>query len=134
MKTILCYGDSNTWGMVPMVSLTSSARHIQADRWPSSVQARLGASFQIIAEGLNGRTTVFDDPIDGAHENGRSYLLPFLESHAPSDAVIIILGTNDLKSASTSRPMMSRPEGANWHGWSRPRCAGRTGCSRGCSC
>jgi lysophospholipase L1-like esterase len=98
MKTILCFGDSNTWGMVPMASLASSARHAQADRWPSSVQARLGASYQVIAEGLNGRTTVFDDPIDGAHKNGRTYLLPCLESHAPLDAVIIMLGTNDLKS------------------------------------
>lgn len=98
MKTILCFGDSNTWGMVPMVSLTSSARHAFADRWPSSAQARLGASYQVIAEGLNGRTTVFDDPIDGAHKNGRTYLLPCLESHAPLDAVIIMLGTNDLKS------------------------------------
>jgi lysophospholipase L1-like esterase len=98
MKTILCFGDSNTWGMAPMTSLTSSIRHALADRWPSVLQERLGPSFQVIAEGLNGRTTVFDDPIDGAHKNGRTYLLPCLESHAPLDAVIIMLGTNDLQS------------------------------------
>jgi len=97
MTTILCYGDSNTWGMVPMNSLTSAARHARMGRWPSAVQDRLGASATIIAEGLNGRTTVFDDPIDGAHKNGRTYLLPCLESHAPLDLVIIMLGTNDLK-------------------------------------
>ncbi len=98
MKTILCYGDSNTWGMTPMTSLDSSDRHPRADRWPSVVQARLGTDYQVIAEGLNGRTTVFDDPIDGAHKNGRTYLRPCLESHAPLDAVVIMLGSNDLKS------------------------------------
>jgi lysophospholipase L1-like esterase len=62
------------------------------------MQDKLGASFSTVAEGLNGRTTVFDDPIDGSHKNGRTYLLPCLESHAPLDLVIIMLGTNDLKS------------------------------------
>jgi lysophospholipase L1-like esterase len=98
MKTILCFGDSNTWGMVPMTSQTDSDRHPWSDRWPSVLQERLGPSFQVIAEGLNGRTTVFDDPIDGAHKNGRRYLPPCLETHAPLDAVIIMLGTNDLQS------------------------------------
>jgi lysophospholipase L1-like esterase len=98
MKSILCYGDSNTWGMVPMTSLESSTRHPPADRWPRVLQERLGSSFSVIDEGLNGRTTVFDDPIDGRHKNGRTYLLPCLESHAPLNLVIIMLGTNDLKS------------------------------------
>jgi hypothetical protein len=102
MKTILCFGDSNTWGMAPIASLTASARHAVADRWPNSLQERLGASYQVIAEGLDGRTTVFDDPIDGAHKNRRTYLLPCLESHAPLDALIITLGTNDLRSAAIS--------------------------------
>lgn len=98
MKNILCYGDSNTWGMVPMATVTSAERHRQHDRWPSVLANQLGPAFGVIAEGLNGRTTVFDDPIDGAHKNGRTYLLPCLESHAPLDLVIIMLGTNDLKS------------------------------------
>jgi len=98
MKTILCFGDSITWGMVPMTSVADSDRHPPADRWPSVLQDRLGADFRVVPEGQNGRTTVFDDPIDGAHKNGRTYLLPCLESHAPLDAVIIMLGTNDLKS------------------------------------
>lgn len=97
MTAILCYGDSNTWGMVPMTSLIGATRHAWTDRWPSVMQEKLGESVIIIAEGLNGRTTVFDDPIDGAHKNGRTHLLPCLESHAPLDLVIIMLGTNDLK-------------------------------------
>jgi lysophospholipase L1-like esterase len=80
-----------------MTSLTVATRHAWMDRWPNVVQNKLGESVSIIAEGLNGRTTVFDDPIDGAHKNGRTFLLPCLESHAPLDLVIIMLGTNDLK-------------------------------------
>lgn len=59
--------------------------------------AALGRDFAVVAEGLGGRTTVFDDPIDGAHLNGLSYLRPCLASHKPLDLVIIMLGTNDLK-------------------------------------
>ena len=39
----------------------------------------------------------YDDPIEGAHKNGRTYLRPCLESHSPLDLVIVMLGTNDLK-------------------------------------
>jgi lysophospholipase L1-like esterase len=48
-------------------------------------------------KGLNGRTTVLDDPIEGANRNGLGYLVPCLESHAPVDLVVLMLGTNDLK-------------------------------------
>ena len=51
----------------------------------------------MIEEGLSGRTTVWDDPVEGLHKNGRNYLLPCLESHQPIDLVILMLGTNDLK-------------------------------------
>jgi lysophospholipase L1-like esterase len=98
LKTILCYGDSNTWGMVPMTTLTSASRHTPSDRWPRVMQHKLGPAYAVIEEGLNGRTTVFDDPIDGSHKNGLTCFLPCLESHAPLDLVIIMLGSNDLKS------------------------------------
>lgn len=61
------------------------------------MKAALGAGWHIIEEGLSGRTTVHDDPIEGAHKNGRTYLRPCLQSHAPLDLIIIMLGTNDLK-------------------------------------
>lgn len=51
----------------------------------------------MVEEGLSGRTTVRDDPIEGPIKNGRTYLRPCLMSHAPLDLVIIMLGTNDLK-------------------------------------
>lgn len=57
----------------------------------------LGAGWDVIAEGLPARTTVLDDPVDGAHFSGLSYLLPCLLSHNPLDYVVLMLGTNDLK-------------------------------------
>jgi len=92
MKTIVCFGDSNTWGYDP----AASSRHPHDRRWTGVLQSELGAEYRIIEEGLNGRTTTVDDPIHD-HRNGRTYLPPCLESHAPFDLVTIMLGTNDLK-------------------------------------
>jgi lysophospholipase L1-like esterase len=94
MKSVLCYGDSNTWGYIP----GSGERYPLDQRWPGVLQAALGPDFRILEEGLNSRTTVVDDPIrGGAVKNGLTYLRPCLESHAPLDLVILLLGTNDLK-------------------------------------
>jgi len=97
VKRILCYGDSNTHGTKPMRDQNDVARFASHERWPGIVAAELGAGFEIIEEGLPGRTTVHDDPIEGIHKNGKTYLLPCLESHWPLDVVIIALGVNDLK-------------------------------------
>jgi len=92
MKTILCFGDSNTWGWDPV----SQDRYARDDRWTGVLRQTLGDEHLIIEEGLNGRTTVWDDPIEG-YKNGQAYLIPCLETHRPLDLVIIMLGTNDLK-------------------------------------
>ena len=92
MKTVLCYGDSNTWGCDP----ASGERLPHNVRWTGVLQARLGSGYRVVEEGLNGRTTNLDDSIE-LHRNGLTYLEPCLESHAPVDAVTIMLGTNDLK-------------------------------------
>ncbi len=92
MKTILCFGDSNTWGWNPH----TQSRYDLHERWPGVLRDELGAGYWVIEEGQNGRTTVWDDPIEG-HKNGAAYLPACLESHAPLDLVIIMLGTNDLK-------------------------------------
>ena len=93
MKTVLCYGDSNTWGSVP----AETTRYDIHTRWPGVMRDLLGEGYWIIEEGLPGRTTSFDDPVEGAHKNGMTYLYPCLESHNPLDLVIIMLGTNNLK-------------------------------------
>jgi lysophospholipase L1-like esterase len=92
MLTILCYGDSNTWGCDP----TRAERLDRFTRWPGVVQQEFAGQATILEEGLGSRTTNLDDPFYEG-KNGRSYLIAFLESHAPIDAVAIMLGTNDLK-------------------------------------
>jgi len=99
MKTILCYGDSLTWGY----DAESAGRHAYEDRWPSVLQARLGGDARVIAEGLNGRTTIFDDLASGANRNGARILPTVLTTHSPLDLVIIMLGSNDLKPAICGR-------------------------------
>lgn len=94
-KTVLCYGDSNTFGAATVDR--PDGRYGPDERWPGVVAAQLGGGWRVIEEGLNGRTTVRDDPIEGAFRNGKSYLLPCLLTHMPLDAVVIMLGTNDLK-------------------------------------
>jgi lysophospholipase L1-like esterase len=91
---VLCYGDSNTYGR----DANTKGRLERAVRWPGVLQSTLGSDYFVIEEGLNGRTTVWDDPVRGhAKRNGSKYLLPCLESHSPIDLVIIMLGTNDCK-------------------------------------
>jgi lysophospholipase L1-like esterase len=97
MKTVLCYGDSNTWGAVPMASWDDARRYTLAERWTGVMQAQLGSGFQVIAEGLPGRTTAIEDPVEGAHLSGLAHFRPCLESHRPLDLVVIMLGTNDFK-------------------------------------
>lgn len=92
MTTILCYGDSNTWGYTP----GSGERYARDRRWTGVLQRCLGEEFTVIEEGLNSRTTVLDDPTK-PFKNGKDYLVPCLDSHAPLDLMILMLGTNDLK-------------------------------------
>ena len=93
MRTVLCYGDSNTWGSDP----ETGERFAPEVRWPGVLARGLGDGSRVIEEGLPGRTTVRDDPIEGAHKNGRAYLRACLESHRTLDLVTVMLGTNDLK-------------------------------------
>ena len=92
MKRIMCFGDSNTWGAIP----NDSERYPQEVRWTGVLARELGEGYQIIEEGHNGRTTVFTDPIE-RRMAGIDYFYPCLESQVPLDLVIIMLGTNDLK-------------------------------------
>ena len=97
MKTILAYGDSNTWGAVPQPARGAGGRFAPEVRWPGVCRAALGGEAWVVEEGLNGRTTCVDDPVEGRHKNGQRLLLPLLETHAPLDLVVVMLGTNDLK-------------------------------------
>ena len=92
-KTILCFGDSNTWGANPKDGL----RYPRSIRWPSALQKLLGNSYEVISEGLCGRTLVASDPAT-PHRAGITHLRAILESASPVSLVIIMLGTNDIKS------------------------------------
>lgn len=93
MKTILCFGDSLTWGY----DAQSAGRHSFENRWPSRLAAGLGEGHVVVAEGLNGRTTAFDDQTSPAERNGAKALPMLLGTHQPIDLVVVLLGTNDLK-------------------------------------
>ena len=93
MPTVLCYGDSNTHGSPALADISVNARLVRP--WPA-VLAEL-SGWKVIAEGLPGRTTVHNDPVEGVHKNGLAHLPVSLESHRPLDVVAILLGTNDLK-------------------------------------
>lgn len=78
MRTVVCFGDSNTWGTVPG---GNDSRFARAVRWPGVLQETLGRTWHVIEEGLPGRTTVHDNPLV-PFRSGRDYLIPCLESTA----------------------------------------------------
>ncbi|MCD7808597.1 MAG: SGNH/GDSL hydrolase family protein [Erysipelotrichaceae bacterium] len=88
---IMCYGDSNTYGMNPL----DGSRYDENIRWPKVLQDILGNNYEIIEEGQNGRTTIYDD--EKPNRNGMKDLIPCLNKNKPIDIVILMLGTNDLK-------------------------------------
>ncbi len=92
MKTILCFGDSNTWGY----NAATGGRHPYDVRWTGLLQQTLSAQARVIEEGLNGRTTTFEEPFRTGRD-GSALLGPLLESHSPLDLLIISLGANDFK-------------------------------------
>ena len=92
MKTIVCYGDSNTYGYNP----ENGFRYEYEERWTTILQKELKDSAIVIPEGLNGRTTSFEDELRPGR-NGATYLDPCLHSHGPIDLVVLMLGTNDCK-------------------------------------
>ena len=94
MKRILAFGDSNTWGYDP----ATRERYNKTVRWTGLLQEALGNDAIILEEGLCGRTTAFDDE-SRMGRNGFAALLAILKAVEPIDAAIIMLGTNDCKSA-----------------------------------
>ncbi len=93
MKTsILCFGDSNTYGYDP----ETAGRYSEEIRWPKVLGMLLGDEYEIFEEGQNGRTIANADPWEGGTKCGMDYVLPMLETKRP-DILIIMLGSNDLK-------------------------------------
>lgn len=94
MKQLLCYGDSNTWGLIPK----TEERYPWNVRWTGRLQEELRDNdVKVLEEGLCGRTTVFED-VFRKYRNGLSTLPFILESHKPIGGAVLMLGTNDCKS------------------------------------
>lgn len=92
MKSILCFGDSNTYGYIP----GTGGRYPSHIRWPRVLARLLGPEWEVVEEGLNGRITAFRDLIE-PFRCGVDTLLPIVMSHEPLDSIVIMLGTNDTK-------------------------------------
>jgi lysophospholipase L1-like esterase len=95
-KRIMCFGDSLTWGWIPIAEGAPTLRYSFAQRWTGVMASKLGDGFEIIEEGLSARTTDLDDPTD-TRLNGSTFLPSALASHLPLDLAIVMLGTNDTK-------------------------------------
>ena len=100
MKNILCYGDSNTWGYIP---LGCGKRYPDGVRWTSLLQKKLGSGYHVYEAGLCGRTTVYEDP-DNDYRRGSKFLPATLDICAPLDLVLIMLGSNDVKACFGQTP------------------------------
>ena len=104
-KHILCYGDSNTFGTNPTHCPIRHPLHV---RWTGRLQSLLGPNYRLIEEGMGGRSTVWDDPLEPGR-NGLTFLPVALQSHRPLDLVILSLGTNDCKSIFHASPRVIAP-------------------------
>lgn len=91
MKTVVCFGDTNTWGY----DNRNGNRLPYDQRWTGLLAKELGPEFRIIEEGLPGRATV-EDPVE-AGKNAKTHIGPCLESHEPIDVFVMMLGQPDLK-------------------------------------
>jgi len=90
--TVVCFGDSLTWGFNPV----DKSRYGHDIRWTRLLQKVLGPDFYVVEAGVNGRTTVFEDPVKG-DKNGLKHLETVRKTHMPVDILVLMLGTNDLQ-------------------------------------
>ncbi len=98
-KRIVCFGDSNTWGY----NAETDGRFDDDVRWTGVLSSELGNEYSVVEEGLNGRTTVFEDPLNEGL-SGIKHLFTILMSQSPIDLLIIMLGTNDTKERFSATP------------------------------
>lgn len=95
MQQILIYSDSLSWGIIPM----TRKRFDFNQRWPGVLEnqlLRLGHEVRVIEDCLNGRRTMYDDPIKPGR-NGLLGLPQRIEVNSPLAMVIVMLGTNDFQ-------------------------------------
>jgi len=95
MKQLLVYSDSLSWGIIPLTRNRLSFEQ----RWPGVLEIglrKLGENVRVIEDCLNGRRTIYDDPIKEGR-NGLIGLQQRIEINSPLEMVILMLGTNDFQ-------------------------------------
>jgi lysophospholipase L1-like esterase len=92
MKSVLVYGDSLSWGIVP----GTRKRLSFSERWPGAMEVALAGKVRVIEDCLNGRRTVWEDPFKPGR-NGLVGLAQRMEVNSPLDLVVVMLGTNDFQ-------------------------------------
>ena len=108
MINILCFGDSNTWGYDP----ETQTRFSKKIRWTGVLQQLLGTNFNVIEEGLNGRTTNVNEKEEHdlgyfrAYRSAMDLLSILIETNSPLDLIVVMLGTNDLKTNFNQSPQI----------------------------
>lgn len=89
---IICYGDSNTFGYRP----DGRGRYDVHTRWPGALGELLGEGYEVVEEGLCGRTTAFED-VTEAGRCGLDQIQEAVKRSGPLDLLIVMLGSNDCK-------------------------------------
>jgi lysophospholipase L1-like esterase len=104
MPVLLTFGDSNTHGTPPIIDRAEYHRFGPGVRWPTVTLSALGQGWELVEEGLPGRTAQYNDPVMGDIMNGRPALRMALQSHGPIDVMTLMLGTNDVKTRFATQP------------------------------
>lgn len=94
-KRILCFGDSNTFGVQPYDPAIGRARWDSQTRWTGVMQELLGSEYEVIEQGVGGRTTIYQNPNLNFPTKGNEYLNALLHSVGEIDLLVFMLGTND---------------------------------------
>lgn len=90
MKKVLCFGDSNTFGYIPV----SGKRYDKNTRWTGILTQKLSPDYEVIEAGGNNRNG-FTDSKDGYIFTGYKILPKYL-SEKP-DIVVLAIGINDVQ-------------------------------------
>lgn len=92
MRKIVCFGDSNTYGYI-----TETGRRYKKNvRWPGRLEKLLGDSYQVVEEGLCGRTSAFEDKTEPGL-CGLDSIERVIKEQEPLDLLVVMLGSNDCK-------------------------------------
>ena len=121
-KRILCFGDSNTWGYT-----VTGGRFGEDVRWPMRLQTLLGDGYAVIEEGFNGRTCVYDDPIEGGFKSGLQYLPPCVMTQMIGNCLSVSMSLKRIAVARAARSIGKITYSTNCQRFAPSICADSTG-------